>query len=114
VELDGRDGALAVLDEVTTTRSRACRLALHLGPTVDVELDGATARLRWTAAGAERRAELRLPAALTWSAHRGETDPPLGWYSPGFGRKEPSSTLVGRGPVGPGTTRLRTTLTWGT
>jgi hypothetical protein len=40
---------------------------------------------------------LDLPAQLSWRAHRGETDPPLGWYSVGFGRKEPSTTLVGTG-----------------
>ena len=40
---------------------------------------------------------LDLPGQLAWPAHRGETDPPLGWYSAGFGRKEPATTLVGTG-----------------
>ncbi|WP_214401529.1 alginate lyase family protein [Pseudonocardia lacus] len=113
VELHRGSRDLVVVDEVRTGGPHACRLALHLGPTVGVELDGNAARLRWTAAGAERRAELTLPDALTWTVHRGETDPPLGWYSPGFGRKEPSSSLVGRGSVGPGTAPLRTVLTGG-
>ncbi len=40
---------------------------------------------------------LDLPGQLSWRAHRGESDPPLGWYSAGFGRKEPTTTLVGTG-----------------
>jgi hypothetical protein len=102
-------GELSVLDEVSTTRSRPCRLALHLGPAVEVELAGDRALLRWT--GAE--AVLELPPALDWRVHRGEVSPPLGWYSPGFGRKEPSSTLVGRGSLAVGTTTFRTLLRFG-
>jgi len=34
---------------------------------------------------------------LHWSAHRGETDPPLGWYSAGFGTRVPATTLLGVG-----------------
>jgi hypothetical protein len=80
------------------------RLALHLGPTVDVELDGTTAHLTWPG----HAATLELPADLSWSAHRGETPdatrPPLGWYSPGFGRREPAWALVGSGRVRGGDT----------
>jgi hypothetical protein len=45
-------------------------------------------------------AVMELPPELSWAAHRGELDPPLGWYSAGFGRKEPSTTLVGSGTPG--------------
>jgi hypothetical protein len=38
-----------------------------------------------------------LPPQLEWSLHRGETDPILGWYSPGFGQRVPTFTLLGRG-----------------
>jgi Heparinase II/III-like protein/Heparinase II/III N-terminus len=112
VELDARTRDLVVLDEVTTTRRQECRLAWHLGPAVDVELEGDRAVLRWTA-GPGPDAVLELPPDLVWSVHRGETAPPLGWYSPGFGRKVPSSTLVGRGSPGAGTTALRTVLRFG-
>jgi hypothetical protein len=47
-----------------------------------------------------RAALLELPSELSWAAHRGGTDPPLGWYSAGFGRKEPATTLVGSGLAG--------------
>ena len=44
-----------------------------------------------------RHAILSLPDELTWSTRCGESDPPLGWYSAGFGRRVPSTTLAGVG-----------------
>jgi len=100
VELD--NGVLTVVDEVTGPQHG--RLAFHLGPEVSTELDGTTARLSWQRDGVRHTAVLELPPALNWTAHRGETSPPLGWYSPGFGRLEPADTLLGQGTVGgPGT-----------
>jgi hypothetical protein len=96
VELSPDDRQLRVVDEVRGPR-RAVRLAFHLGPTVTAELAGHRAQLAWTRDGEERSAVLDLPAGLSWRAHRGESDPPLGWYSPGFGRKEPATTLIGTG-----------------
>lgn len=66
--------------------------------------------LRWTARGRARTAVLDLPGELTWTAHRGETDPPLGWYSAGFGRKEPAVAMILRGDAQPGTASLNTLL----
>ena len=48
------------------------------------------------------RALMRLPEELAWSAVRGQTDPPLGWYSPCFGAKLPIVTLVGKGVIAGG------------
>ncbi|MFI7244909.1 alginate lyase family protein [Streptomyces qinglanensis] len=96
VELSAADRELRVVDEVRGPR-RAARLAFHLGPAVTAELVGNRAVLSWAREGEERSAELELPGRLTWRAHRGECDPPLGWYSAGFGRKEPATTLVGSG-----------------
>ena len=45
---------------------------------------------------------MRLPEGLDWSAVRGQTEPPLGWYSPCFGARLPIVTLVGRGVVAGG------------
>jgi hypothetical protein len=49
-------------------------------------------------------ATLLLPNALRWSAHTGETDPILGWYSARFGERVPATTLLGEGvlAVAPG------------
>lgn len=96
VELTAASRELRVVDEVRGPR-RAVRLAFHLGPAIAAELTGGRAVLTWTRDGEDRSAALDLPGQLSWRAHRGETDPPLGWYSAGFGRKEPATTLVGTG-----------------
>ncbi|MGW6267710.1 alginate lyase family protein [Streptomyces sp. NPDC055060] len=96
VDLDVQSQELKVHDEVRGPR-RAVRLAFHLGPAIAVDLVGNWAMLTWTREGEDRFAVLDLPGQLRWQAHRGESEPPLGWYSPGFGRKEPSTTLIGTG-----------------
>ncbi|MCL8013273.1 alginate lyase family protein [Streptomyces sp. AS02] len=96
VELTAASQELRVVDEVRGPR-RPARLAFHLGPAIAADLAGNRAVLTWTRDGEDRSAVLDLPGQLSWRAHRGETDPPLGWYSPGFGRKEPATTLVGTG-----------------
>ncbi|MEI5098227.1 alginate lyase family protein [Streptomyces sp. PmtG] len=96
VELTAAHHELRVVDEVRGPR-RAVRLAFHLGPAIAADLMGDWAVLTWTRDGEVRSAVLDLPGELTWRAHRGESEPPLGWYSAGFGRKEPATTLVGTG-----------------
>ncbi|MQA03036.1 MAG: heparinase [Streptosporangiales bacterium] len=74
----------------------AIRMAYHLGPAVDVSLRGSTATLSWTAVdGGGNGATVELPERLSWSLHRGETEPILGWYSPSFGERVPTYTLLG-------------------
>ncbi|MCT2585742.1 alginate lyase family protein [Actinophytocola gossypii] len=107
VDLDAERREYRIHDEVHTQGRHPARLAFHLGPEVTATLDGHTVRLTWTTAQGERGAVLELPAELSWRAHRGETDPPLGWYSSGFGRIEPATTLVGTGMTGVFTTLLR-------
>jgi hypothetical protein len=106
VELDGANRELRILDQVRGAR-RPARLAFHLGPAVRATLDGNRAALTWTRDGERRTAVLDLPADLAWRAHRGATDPPLGWYSAGFGRREAATTLVGSGIAGTFSTVLR-------
>ncbi|MET8685012.1 alginate lyase family protein [Streptomyces sp. NPDC004732] len=96
VELTAQSQELRVVDEVHGPR-RSVRLAFHLGPAITAELVGNRAELTWTRDGEDRSAVLDLPGQLHWREHRGESDPPLGWYSAGFGRKEPSTTLIGTG-----------------
>ncbi|WP_030267124.1 alginate lyase family protein [Streptomyces sp. NRRL B-24484] len=108
VELTAATRELRIVDELRGPR-RAVRLAFHLGPAVTADLTGNRAALTWTRDDADRSAVLDLPGGLVWSAHRGESDPPLGWYSAGFGRKEPATTLVGTGFAG-GAQELTTVL----
>jgi hypothetical protein len=115
VELHTGQRTLQITDSVTGSGVHPALLSFHLGPTVDVELTGARALLRWPASSGDgtRTAELSLPADLDWTVHRGRTDAPLGWYSPGFGSRVPTASVVGRGTVGADTPSLVTTLSCG-
>lgn len=70
------------------------RLAFHLGPDVSAEVEDFVVFLSW---GAATHARMTLPRELSWSLHRGETDPLLGWYSSGLGCRTPTLTIVGDG-----------------
>jgi hypothetical protein len=109
VLLDTDDRVLTVVDTLNGTRAHTATLFWHLGPEVTVTLSGCAADLRWHDPTGLQQARLELPRELTWSAHRGETDPPLGWYSPRFGVRVPATTLVGVGEWS-GVVTLRTDL----
>jgi uncharacterized heparinase superfamily protein len=104
VDLDGDD--LTIVDEVLRGAGKDFRLAFHFGPDVQVALAGSRAQLSWDRDGEQRAATLTLPDSVTWTAHHGQLDPPLGWYSPGFGRREPATTLIGAGKAGETLTTL--------
>ena len=98
VELDTRARTVTFHDRLTAAGPHTLRLAWHVGPEVDVEVLEGEARLRWhTGLSGAGSGVLQLPAALSWTAHRGETDPVLGWYSPRFGVRTPCTTLLGSG-----------------
>jgi hypothetical protein len=112
VVLDGAGRRLTVTDTVTGSHEHRLRLLWHLGPDVEVEVVDGDALLSWRGRdGTPLGARLVLPRALDWSVHRGETDPPLGWYSPHFGSRVACATLVGEGSW-TGTIDLRTDLTF--
>jgi uncharacterized heparinase superfamily protein len=102
VRLDSERRELELEDVITCDRPHVVRLALHLGPLVEVA-ERADLRdvveLSWPGRSGVVAAALHLPANLTWSRHRGEEDPPLGWYSPRFAERVPSTTLVGEAAV---------------
>ena len=99
VWLDRISRSLDIVDEIGGS-PHDVRLAFHLGPEVEAEMDGESAVLRWPGASTPGAARLELPP-LRWSVHRGETNPILGWYSPGLGRRVPAITLLGRGRSAP-------------
>ena len=99
VLLDRASRALDIVDQIDHG-SHDVRLAFHLGPDVQAELDGTRAILRWPEAPTPGAAWLELPCQLRWTLHRGETDPILGWYSRGLGQRIPAYTLLGRGCFG--------------
>ena len=101
VLLDRASRSIDIIDEIESSRHDV-RLAFHLGPDVQVELDGSCAALSWPRTVTPGAARLELPGALRWSLHQGETDPILGWYSPGLGRRVQAFTLLGCGRCVPG------------
>ena len=102
VLLDRASRSIDIIDEVEGGRHDV-RLAFHFGPEVQVKLQESCAILGWSTASAHEAARLELPPGLRWSLHRGETEPILGWYSPGLGRRVPAFSLLGRGRCVPGT-----------
>ena len=101
VLLDRASRSIDIIDEIEGGKHEL-RLAFHLGPEIQVELDESDAVLRWATGSAHGTARLELPSRLRWSLHRGESDPILGWYSPGLGRRIPAFTLLGSGRCAPG------------
>ena len=100
VRLDRAARSITITDQIDGG-DHDVRIAFHLGPEVEAELDGSDAVLRWPTAATPGEARLALPPQLRWSLHRGETDPILGWYSPGLGQRVPAFTLLGRGRCTP-------------
>ncbi len=98
VQLDVPQRRIRVEDSLTGVGRHSVAVFFHLGPEVTAELAGNSATLSWPGTGGTAvHGRLELPAELVWTAHRGEIAPILGWYSPGFGERVPSTTLAGRG-----------------
>ena len=96
VLLDRASRSIDIVDQIEGDH-HDLRLAFHFGPDVQVELSESGAVLGWPEAATPGTAQMELPLGLQWSLHRGETDPILGWYSAGLGRRVPAFSLVGRG-----------------
>jgi hypothetical protein len=101
VLLDRASRSIDIIDQIDGGR-HDIRLAFHLGPDVQAELEESCAVLDWPTASTPGAARLELPPGLRWSLHRGETDSILCWYSPGLGRRGPAVTLLGCGRCVPG------------
>jgi hypothetical protein len=88
VEFRGRQRLIEITDEIDGARRLPVRLAFHLGPAVEADLDGCILTLRWQARdGGEATAAMILPPSLGSSLIRDTRDPVLDWYSPAFGRR---------------------------
>lgn len=101
VRLDPSGDKIEIAD-VIDGAGHEITLAYHLGPDVAAELLDGTVSLTWPAAAGPGTARLILPRELNWRLRRGETEPILGWYSPGLGRRVPAVTLLGHGRCGSG------------
>ncbi len=114
VAFDEVAGRIEIRDVIETSGRHAVRSALHLGPEVTCRLEGDIASLSWSADNDCERwsAAVELDQRLSWSVHRGETKPVLGWYSSSFGTVEPTSVLIGEGNCDPGSNLLLTTISF--
>jgi hypothetical protein len=113
VRLDRDARRLEIVDEIDTTGAHALQLAFHLGCDVSVRpatTDASVFALAWPTAAGCATATLVLADALEWRVVRGGLDPVLGWYSPSFGVKQPTTTLVGTGTSVETARRLHTEL----
>jgi hypothetical protein len=112
VGLDKETRSIDIQDLIETSGRHAIKSALHLGPAVACRLQASVALLSWhSETGAHRGfAKIELDGNLSWSVHRGETNPLLGWYSSSFGSVEPTSVLLGEGHCRPGGNLLHTTI----
>jgi hypothetical protein len=110
VQFHGKQRLIEITDEIDGVGRFPVRLAFHLGPTVEANLDGGILTLRWQDRdGGEATATMTLPSSLSWSLIRGARDPVLGWYSPAFGQKVPATDVIGAGSAARGSP-LRTHL----
>jgi hypothetical protein len=110
VRLSSAERRIEIVDHIRSDGQHPVRVAFHLGPELRATLDGCRVALSWEGAdGHLSTATLHLPGTLQWSLVRGSIDPALGWYSGGFGQKEPTFTVLGEG-VGTGRDELTTVL----
>jgi uncharacterized heparinase superfamily protein len=96
--LDRQAQVLTVTDRIEADTPVPVRLAFHLHPAVETLLSGSRAELRWPGGAAI----VDLPEKLSWAFHRGQEQPPLGWFSPAFGEKMPAGVLIGSGEMSSG------------
>ena len=109
VTLDSPGRRVIVTDTVEATAGVPLRLSWHFGPDLVVDLDGPKATLSWQVGPEERQGKLMLDSRLAWTVYHAQVEPIAGWYSPRFGCRVPTTSLVGRGFVSP-SIRLTTEL----
>lgn len=94
-------GLIRVTDSVKCAGSHRLAWHWHFDPRCTIKLQASVA----VVAVGDWQLTLQAPAAASHlSVHRGEDDPPLGWISRRFDRKEPSPTLRCEHSVGCGVT----------
>ena len=93
---DKKSGQITVTDTLTSKSAQEYTLEfpLHLHPEVQIKDNGDNQfHLQRPLA---RTLEVQFDAALQVQEVRGQTEPFLGWYSPSFRIKEPTSVLYGK------------------
>lgn len=90
-EYQMRDKQITIMDSLSGDGEHRIQCGFHLDPHCSCKIDGFTATITCDTC----RISVRLDSKLEWTAIRGGSD--AGWYSPGFGRKVETTTILGAG-----------------
>jgi hypothetical protein len=82
---------LEIVDDILAEQEHEIEVFFHLHPAVRIQYSSDCIVLTRSSVGLR----LQLDLALKVSLHRGEEDTILGWYSPGYDRKDPTWTVRG-------------------
>lgn len=103
----GSERRFLVRDALSSRSEHQAIVAWHFDPACAVSLHGDVAVVRNGPVTVTLQAQGLLQGR--WSLHLGDADGPLGWHSPGFGRRVPAPTLLWHVSV-PGNLVVATTL----
>jgi hypothetical protein len=95
IRIDRQNSQILILDEIEAHGQHAMDMFFHLDPQCDVACQENT----WTITKENRRLLLIPDKQVEFRVLKGSTTPILGWYSPAYGRKVPTVTLVGSAPI---------------
>ncbi len=90
VRLDEASGSIIVTDRLECRGAHTIDILWHLHPRCRSEATDGGVRVENADAAIVIRPD---PESGTISLHRGEGDPPMGWYSPGIDRKTPATAV---------------------
>jgi hypothetical protein len=103
---DKKWGIWLLQDQLICAKAHEIRQTFHFNPDCRVEmLSNGIIRI----SGVEPLLYLKPDPGLTFSLYRGSEDPIMGWFSPAFGEKIPSQSLMGQKQIRE-TVRLQTWL----
>jgi hypothetical protein len=107
LHLNKNDEVLSITDQLLCSKQlgHLVQLPFHLHPDVEVvQVDAHVFDLQHPAA---RTVRLELPQLMDVTLFKGKTDPIMGWYSPSFQVKMPTSVILGNCNI-PSTTEFET------
>ena len=95
VHLNKKDEVLSITDQLLCSKQlgHLVQLPFHLHP--DVEVGQVEAHVFDLKHPAARTVRLELPQLMDFELLKGKTDPIMGWYSPSFQVKMPTSVILG-------------------
>lgn len=96
LSLDEQERALYITDELVAKKDHSIRLAFHCAPTCEIaRLESGVFRI----IGRKGIVTMNLDQKLTAEVYRGELNPPYGWVSRGYHKKNPCSVIVAQADI---------------